>query len=272
MRLTTDASGDRNRWPAPCLGRRDPDPDRGPPVRILLINPNTTASVTDLVAGHVRAIAGEGVALVPATGRFGARYISSRAAAAIAGHAALDAFAEHGAGCDAVYLACFGDPGLAALREVSPVPVVGMAEAACRAAGADGRRFAIVTGGVLWGPMLTEFVAGLGLGGRLTGVRTVAPTGAEIAADPEAALGLLAAACTACVREDGAEAVILGGAALAGLEARIQPAVPAPVLCSVEAGTRAVLAAAGGGRAAGTAPSLASIGLSPALATLLARA
>ena len=70
----------------------------------------------------------------------------------------------------------------------------------------------------------------------------------------------------------GAEAVILGGAALAGLAARIQPAVPAPVLCSVEAGTRAVLAAAAGARAGrqAEAPPLASLGLSPALTALLA--
>lgn len=248
------------------------------PVRILLINPNTTQSVTDLVADHVRGIVGGAAEIVAVTGRFGARYIASRAASAIAGHAALDALAEHVAGADAVYLACFGDPGLMALREVSPVPVVGMAEAACRAAAAGGRRFAIVTGGVLWGPMLTEFVATIGLADRLTGVRTVAPTGGEIAADPDAALGGLAAACRACAEVDGAEAVILGGAALAGLAARIQPAVPVPVLCSVEAGARAVLAAAGaaepaaGGRAArGSAPALASLRLSPALAALLAK-
>ncbi|MCJ2035045.1 aspartate/glutamate racemase family protein [Methylobacterium sp. J-068] len=243
-------------------------------MRILLINPNTTPAVTDLVADHVRGLVGGAAEIVAVTGRFGARYIASRAASAIAGHAALDALAEHVAGADAVYLACFGDPGLAALREVSPVPVVGMAEAACRAACAEGRRFAIVTGGALWGPMLTEFVATLGLADRLSGVRTVAPTGGEIAADPEAALGLLAAACTACAEADGAEAVILGGAALAGLAARIQPRVPVPVLCSVEAGTRAVLAAAGaragGGGPRGTAPTLASVGLSPALAALLA--
>ena len=239
-------------------------------MRILLINPNTTPAVTDLVAGHVRALAGPGITLVPVTGRFGARYIASRAAAAIAGHAALDALAGHVAGCDAVYLACFGDPGLAALREVSPVPVVAMAEAACRAASARGRRFAIVTGGILWEPMLTEFVAGLGLGAHLSGVRTVAPTGGEIAADPDAALAGLAAACRTCAEADGAEVVILGGAALAGLAHRIQPAVPVPVLCSVEAGTRAVLAAAGEGRPVHAAPTLESTSLSPALAALLA--
>jgi allantoin racemase len=196
------------------------------------------------VATHVRAIGGDAAAFVPVTGRFGARYISTRASAAIAGHAALDAYAAHGANCDAVYLACFGDPGLLALREVASVPVVGMAEASCIEAAKHGRRFAIVTGGALWGPMLTEFVAAMGLSDRLAAVRTIAPTGGQIAEHPEAALAQLAAACTACATDDGAEVVILGGAALAGLAARIQPDVPVPVLCSVEAGTRAVIAAA----------------------------
>ena len=154
-------------------------------MRILLINPNTTESVTALVADHARAIAGDSATFVPVTGRFGAGYISSRAAAAIAAHAALDALAAHVAGCDAVYLACFGDPGLAALREISPVPVIGMAEASCLQACNHGRRFAIVTGGALWGPMLTEFVAWLGLAERLAAIRTIAPTGDQIARDPE---------------------------------------------------------------------------------------
>ena len=163
-------------------------------MRILLINPNVTQAVTDLVAAHVRRIAGPAVTVVPATGRFGARYIASRAAAAIAAHATLDAYAEHGAGYDAVYLACFGDPGLLALRDIAPVPVVGMAEAACREAARDGRRFGIVTGGTAWQPMLAEFVAVLGLGDRLAGIRATPATGGEIAREPDAALEALAAA------------------------------------------------------------------------------
>lgn len=242
-------------------------------MRILLLNPNTTESVTALVAGHARTIARGAATFVPVTGRFGASYISSRAAAAIAAHAALDALAEHVAGCDAVYLACFGDPGLAALREISPVPVIGMAEASCLQACKRGHRFAIVTGGALWGPMLTEFVAWLGLAARLAAVRTIAPTGDQIARDPEAALAHLAAACTACATEDGADVVILGGAALAGLAARIQPSVPIPVLCSVEVGTRAALAAAAyANRRASSPPALDSVGLGPDLAKLLGQA
>ncbi|KQP52287.1 aspartate/glutamate racemase family protein [Methylobacterium sp. Leaf106] len=241
-------------------------------MRILLINPNTTDSVTDLVTRHARRVAGDAAEFVPVTGRFGARYITSRAASAIAAHAALDALAEHAEGCDAVYLACFGDPGLGALREISPLPVVGMAEASCLAATARGGRFAIVTGGALWGPMLEEFVAGIGLSDKLAAIRTIAPTGDRIARDPEAALADLAAACTTCALRDGADVVILGGAALAGLAERIQPQVPVPVLCSVEVGTRAVLAAAICGLPPGQpAPSIESIGLSPTLAERLAQ-
>jgi allantoin racemase len=242
-------------------------------LRILLINPNTTESVTALVTNHARAIGGDAATFVPVTGRFGAKYISTRAAAAIAAHAALDALAQHVTGCDAVYLACFGDPGLAALREISPVPVIGMAEASCLEACSRGRRFAIVTGGALWGPMLTEFVVWLGLTVRLAAVRTIAPTGDRIARDPEAALAELAAACTACAAEDGADVVILGGAALAGLAARIQPSVPIPVLCSVEAGTRAAIAAAArSNRRVASPPALDSVGLGPDLAKLLGKA
>jgi Asp/Glu/hydantoin racemase len=237
-------------------------------MRILLINANTTASITDKLVAIANGMAPEGVVFEGATGRFGARYIASRAASAIAAHAALDAWAEHGAGVDAVLIGCFGDPGLDALRELAPVPVLGLADAAAAAAG--GRRFGVVTGGVAWKPMLEEFFTSRGVGAQLAGVRTVAPSGGEIARDPEGALASLAAACRASVEEDGAEVVILGGAGLAGLAARLATRVPVPVLCSVEEGVRAAIAATGRGPA-GLIPHqpVESIGLSPALAARL---
>src|SRR5262249_59086154 len=126
-----------------------------------------------------------------APGRVGARSIPTRGAAGIAGHGALDAFARQKDGVDVVLLACFGDPGLFALRELAPVPVVGMAEAACHMASTLGRKFSIVTGGHRWGPMLEEFVTVIGLSANLAAVRTVAPSGGEIAANPAAALHML---------------------------------------------------------------------------------
>lgn len=207
-------------------------------MRLLLINPNTSPAITDLVVAAARAHASPGTAVAGATGRFGARYIASRAAAAVAAHAALDAYAEHGEGADAIVLACFGEPGLGGLRELAAQPVVGFAESACRAAAQLGGRFAIVTGGERWGPMLEEFVAWLGLAERLAAVRTVAPTGADIARDPDAAVALLAKACNDAVRDDGARAVILGGAGLAGLAARVAPLVGVPLVDPVETSVR----------------------------------
>jgi Asp/Glu/hydantoin racemase len=244
-------------------------------MKLLLINPNTSAAITDLVVAAARRVAAPGTEIAGATGPFGARYIASRAAAAIAAHAALDAYAEHGGDADAVVLACFGDPGLAGLKELARQPVVGLAEASCHAAAMLGARFAIVTGGRAWGPMLREFVASIGLAGRLASVRTVAPTGAEIARDPEGSLALLADACARAAREDGADAVILGGAGLAGLAPSIADRVPVPLVDCVAAAVKAAeaLAAlapakAGEGAYAPAGPAE-TVGLTPHLAARL---
>jgi Asp/Glu/hydantoin racemase len=169
-----------------------------------------------------------------------------------------------------VLLGCFGDPGLDALRELAPVPVLGLADASAQAALALGRRFGVVTGGAAWKPMLEEFFFARGYGASLAGVRTVAPSGGEIARDPEGALALLAEACRASVGEDGADVVILGGAGLAGLAGKLAGRVEVPVICSVEAGVRAAIAALGSGPA-GLLPHqpVETIGLSATLAARL---
>jgi len=244
-------------------------------MRLLLINPNTTPSMTDKVLAVARAGVSDEVELVGATGRFGAAYVASRAAYAIAGHAALDAWANAGGDFDAVVLACFGDPGLDALREICPVPVVGMADASLMVAAQFGTRIGIVTGGERWGPMLREFVAARGFADRVASIRTVAPTGADIARDPDGSLALLAQSCAATV-EEGADVVILGGAGLAGLADRMRDRVPVPLVDGVLAavGQALTLAGLGVGKAArgslAPTPFVDSVGLSPALAARLA--
>uniref|UniRef100_UPI00286E7DA4 aspartate/glutamate racemase family protein n=1 Tax=Hydrogenophaga sp. TaxID=1904254 RepID=UPI00286E7DA4 len=133
-------------------------------------------------------------------------------------------------------IGCFGDPGLMALRESSPAPVTGLAEAAFIEAARHGR-YAIVTGGERWGPMLQRLAQALGQAQQLAGIHTVAPTGAQLAADPAAAHRLLAQACRDAAQQLGVQAVILGGAGLAGMAAAVQAQVPVPVIDSVTAGT-----------------------------------
>ncbi len=240
-------------------------------MRLLMINPNTTAAMTDKVRSLAEATLPRDWTLSAVNGRFGPRYIASRVTFAVASHAAIDAFAAHGQDSDMVLLACFGDPGLEAIREASPVPVIGLVEASAHEASAGGQRFSIVTGGALWEPMLRESLHARGLLGQLASIRTVAPDGGMIARDPDGAIQLLAGACSDCIREDGAKAVILGGVGLIGLAERIAPSVGAPVICSVMAGLRAVMAAAQK-PVIHTRPSrtpIQSTGLSPELAALL---
>ena len=140
-----------------------------------------------------------------------------------------------------VLLACFGDPGLLALREISPVPVVGLAQSSFEAAATRGR-FAVVTGGHAWAPMLTRFARAHALDARLTGIHTIDWTGAQIAADPDGARDALVAASRQGL-EEGAQCVLLGGAALAGLAASLQPYLPVPVLDNVQHAAEAVVRA-----------------------------
>ena len=208
---------------------------------LLVINPNTSDSVTALLRTHILQASGFDVAVHTTTARFGARYIASEASYAIAAHAVLDAWAawlaDGGPTPDAVLIGCFGDPGLLALRECSPVPVTGLAEAAFVEAAQHGR-FAIVTGGVAWKPMLQRLAHSLGYGPQLAHIQTVQATGAELAADPVAALALLATACREAAAQPGVQAIILGGAGLAGMAAQIQYTVPVPLVDSVLAGAR----------------------------------
>ena len=213
--------------------------------RLLVINPNTSTAVSALLLRHLQSDGGGTLDVHAVTARFGAPYLACEASYAVAQHAVLDAWAvawAHGERPDAVLVGCFGDPGLHALREGCGVPVGGLAEAAFTAAAAHGR-FAVVTGGARWRPMLERLAHALGHGPSLAGIHTVEPTGAELAKDPEGARALLAEACREAALRFGAQAVILGGAGLAGMAADIAADVPVPLIDSVSAAAQWAIAA-----------------------------
>lgn len=216
--------------------------------QLLIINPNTSAGITALLRDSAQRLAGPGAAVRAVTARFGAPYIACEASYAVAAHATLDAWAAALASGapqpDAVLIGCFGDPGLLALRATSAVPVTGLAEAAFTEAAQHGR-FAIVTGGARWEPMLQRLANELAFGQALAGIHTVSETGAWLAAHPAEAQDLLADACQQAAQRFGAQAVIVGGAGLAGMAASIAARVGLPLIDSVQAGVRQALARVG---------------------------
>lgn len=208
-------------------------------MRALILNPNTSVAVTERLCAHL-APRLRGWTLIPATARLGANYIASEVAYAIAAHAALDAWAQAPTEIDAVLVSCFGDPGLEALREICGVPVIGLAEAAMREA-ARGGRFAIVTGGERWPAILQRRAAAAGVGEQLAGIRVLRESGAELLADPPRALDLLERAARDAREQFGAESVLIGGAALAGMGEALATRLPFAVIDNVSAAARALL-------------------------------
>ena len=204
-------------------------------MKLLLVNGNTTERITAQMADAAKLAAAVDTAIVPVTARFGARIISSRSENAIAEHAVIEAAAQHAAGCDAVLIGVSLDTGLRALREILPIPVVGMTEAAALVACTLGGRFGVITLGRRMLALYEEVLAGYGLGRRVAAVEGVdieTRDYGDAARIGEGVVGL----AEKLVRERGAEAIVLAGAAMAGQHRDLRERVPVPLLDGITCG------------------------------------
>jgi Asp/Glu/hydantoin racemase len=204
-------------------------------MRILLLNPNTSPGITALLDGAARTAIAVGTELVSVTAPRGVPYIASRAEAAIGGVVALEMLAELHAGFDAAIIAAFADPGLGAARELFPIPVVGLAEAGMLTACMLGARFGIVTFTPALEAWYQECIAWHRLEPRCAGVFALDEGFSDIVAvQDEKAEALVALAGRAIA--GGADVIVLAGAPLSGLAARVRERIAVPVVdCAVAA-------------------------------------
>ncbi len=246
-------------------------------MRLLVINPNISESVTRLIEAEARRAADAATEIVAVTAPFGVAYIETRSEAVVGAYAVLNLLAERGTDCDAAIVAAFGDPGVPAAREIAAVPVVGISEAAFVTASLLGRRFSIVAISrriAAWYRECAEFNK---VDGRLASIRTLTAPLRDVGTVQEDNEALLLELCSRAVEEDGAEVIVLAGAPLAGLGRRIADRVPVPLVDGVSS---AVLQAEALVRLDPRAPEAGSFapppdkpqkGLSAALAALIGR-
>ena len=200
-----------------------------PPMRILLLNPNTTPAITALLLAAASPAAAPGTSITPMTASKGVPYIASRAEAALAAASVLEILAEHHMNFDAAIIAAFGDPGLAPARELFPIPIIGLAEAGMLTACMLGARFGIVTFSPALTPWYHECIAAHGLNARSAGVFAAPGAFANIesvAQDRAEALVALAHQAIAA----GADTIILAGAPLSGLATHLRDRIPVPLI------------------------------------------
>lgn len=209
-------------------------------MNLLVLNPNSSAAMTSQVLEAAGCLATPGMNLRGITATQGPSVIASRESFAAGALAAQTLWpAQDDGWADAVLLACFGDPGLANLRQTSRVPVIGMAEAALDEAAALHTPFHVVTAGWAWDAMLRETIAQHPLAATLLdGITVLEGTGLSIAQNPDAFVATLQNTLNALQR-DGAPTCILGGAGFARLAGRLH--YGSALLDGIGAGVRAAL-------------------------------
>lgn len=208
-------------------------------MRLLVLNPNTSASMGAEIASAASAAGRPGTEIVCRSASFGASAIDSAAESYLSAVAVMDAVATlQEAGefdFDAVVLAGFGEHGRDALAEMLTVPVFDIAECAAHVAHLIGRRFSVVT-------TLTRSIAPIqdrlllaGLDAHCASVRACGLGTAEVDADPEGAVRSIVAEAVRAVTEDGADVICLGCAGMAGVTAAISADAGVPAVDGVAA-------------------------------------
>jgi allantoin racemase len=204
-------------------------------MKILVINPNLTQAITDVAARVARRAASPGTEIVAVTGTFGPEVIASRAESELAAHGVLDLAAKHAAGCDAVVLGVSLDSGLYALRELLDAPVVGMTEAGLHAASLLATRIGVLTYGARLVPLYEELAREHGFAPRVVRVAGLPLTPKDALTDPARVRAEMLEDCGRLVEADGAEAIVLAGAAFAGFGEAMQAEVPVPLIDGIQA-------------------------------------
>ncbi len=133
-------------------------------------------------------------------------------------------------GCDAVCLYCFSDPGIDACRELLDIPVVGGAQSSVLLASQIANSFSVLTTSARRVSQKKVFLRALGADpAKLASVRSVEiPPGTAM--ERGAMLEILEKSARQCVREDGADAVILGCLSFAAMGRELTRAVGVPVV------------------------------------------
>ena len=217
-------------------------------MRILVINPNSTASMTAQIEASARRVAFPGTVIEAVTGEGTPASIEGHADEAMAVPAMLELIrAGDGRGVDAYVIACFDDPGLAAAREVARGPVVGICQAGVQVASTIANRFSIVTTLPRSVPIIEDLVAAYGAGARCRNVRSVNMPVLALEQEPETSESRLLHAIRAARDEDGAEAVLLGCAGMSDLCARLESRSGMPVIDGVSAAVKLAEGLVGGG-------------------------
>jgi allantoin racemase len=205
-------------------------------VRITLINPNTSRAMTDKIAVAAREVAGPDVEIHAVCPDTGAEAIESHVDEVFAAAAVIELVEQdqRDGGSDAYVIACFGDPGLDAARELVDVPVVGIAEAAMHVAAVSGRSFGVVTTLTRTLGRASDLVARYGMREACVSLAGTGIPVLDLEDTSSQSIATIAALCHEAVAAE-ADVIVLGCAGMADLCRTLTAEVGVPVVDGVAA-------------------------------------
>lgn len=204
-------------------------------MRILVINPNTTVSMTATIGAAATRVASPGTEVLALNPTSGPASIQGFYDEAISLAGLLAIVREHD-DVDGIVIACFDDTGLDAARCIANCPVVGIGEAAYHMASMISNQFSVVTTLSRSVPALQHNLQRYGLAARCASVRASDVPVLELENELGDARQRIAGEIEKAINEDKAEAIVLGCAGMTHLAADFQKVYGLPVLDGVVCG------------------------------------
>ena len=196
-------------------------------MRILLINPNSDAAMTDAIRRKAESFANGEYEVVAVSTPGASKFVATYEDHAKAAPGMVDLVRQNRDAFDAFIIACHGDPNMDLMKEITNKPVVGIAEASMKIATMLGHSFSVIAPVERTVPNKKALADKYGLTRDLASVR---PGSVEKGADE--AERLIAAGRRA-ITEDKAEVLVLGCAGFAGIDKRMEKELGVPVLDGV---------------------------------------
>ncbi|WP_242195940.1 MULTISPECIES: aspartate/glutamate racemase family protein [unclassified Pseudomonas] len=204
-------------------------------MRILVVNVNTTESITETIAQQARAVTSPGTEIVGLTPYFGAESVEGNFESYLAAIAVMDRVIAYDQPFDAVIQAGYGEHGREGLQELLNVPVVDITEAAASTAMFLGHAYSVVTTLDRTVPLIEDRLKLAGLYQRCASVRASGMAVLELEEDPLAAMEAIVRQAERAIHDDKAEVICLGCGGMAGLDEQIRQRTGVPVVDGVTA-------------------------------------
>lgn len=207
-------------------------------MRIIVLNVNTSQSMTDAIGKAAQRYASAGTETVALQPYFGAEAVDAYFESYLAAVAVIDRVLAYDQPYDAVVMAGFGEHGREGLQELLEQPVVEICEASAHVAMLIGRAYSVVTTLQRSVPAIEDRLRVSGLMDRCASVRASGMSTLEVDQDPAGAIRAVVSEARKAVEIDHAEVICLGCAGMAGLEEAITSELHVPVIDGVGAAVR----------------------------------